>query len=89
MKTLDEKIKDRILRYEMNEIEANKCDMDFRAGFKFAQEMERCSKTNRFKASCSAMQGLASNPELNRVALDDIVKRSIQYADELLRQIKL
>lgn len=68
MKTLDEKIKDRILRYEMNETEANRCDMDFRAGFKFAQQMEECAKTktNRFKASCSAMQGLTSNPELNR-----------------------
>lgn len=46
-------------------------------------------KIKRFKAARSAMQGLTSNPELNRVPLDDIVKRSIQYADELLKQIEL
>lgn len=38
MKTIDEKIKERIMRYEMNEIEANRSEIDFKAGVKFAEE---------------------------------------------------
>jgi len=37
MKTIDEKIRDRILLYEMNELEANRSEIDFRAGVNFAQ----------------------------------------------------
>lgn len=37
MKTIDEKIRDRILLYEMNELEANRSEIDFRDGVKFSQ----------------------------------------------------
>lgn len=36
-----------------------------------------------------AMQGLLSNTEHNRVAFDDIIKRSLECADELLKQSEL
>ncbi|MDP2335934.1 MAG: hypothetical protein Q8N05_05710 [Bacteroidota bacterium] len=38
MKTINEKIKDRILCYDMNELEASRSEIDFRAGVRFAQQ---------------------------------------------------
>lgn len=42
--------------------------------------------SKRFYAACAAMQGILSSGVYARIAISDVIEKSYQYADELLKQ---
>ncbi len=56
---------------------------------KYMSKSPASEKSKRFEAACAAMQGLMSNPFLERFKDEDVtmlIKHSYKFADELLKQ---